>query len=71
MEIGFDLLAYHKWLLRLSGKDRITLAGLIFSDCMRDQNELAFELLELTGDTKYGDETFLKAADILINADKR
>ena len=71
MEEEFELLAYHKWLIRCSDKDRRTLAGLILKDVVDDQNEMAFELLALTGDEKYTEETFSKAADILLNADQR
>jgi hypothetical protein len=71
MEEEFILLAYHKWLLRISNKDRIALAGLIYRDCLYDQNQMAFELLERTGDDKFSDETFLKAADLLLRADAR
>jgi len=70
MEEKFELLAYHKWLLRESGKDRSTLVGLILSD-LSEQNPMAFELLEATGDRTYNADTIFKAADILLNADQR
>jgi hypothetical protein len=66
----FVLLAYHKFLLRESRKDRITLAGMILADAM-EQSPAAFDLLSETGDEKYTDETFLKAADLLIKADDK
>ena len=71
MENEFELLAYHKWCLRQSGKDRKTLAGILLSDMLQDQNPLVFDLLEMTGDIAYNQESFYKAADILLKADQR
>jgi hypothetical protein len=67
----FQLLAYHKWCIRQSGKDRKTLAGILFADIVQDQNPLVFDLLEMTGDEDYTQESFYKAADILLKADQR
>jgi hypothetical protein len=60
-----ELLAYHKWLIERSGGDIDVLALRIFLDA-RDQNPMAFELLELTGDKAYTRETFIKAAKIIL-----
>jgi hypothetical protein len=59
------LTAYHKWLIERSGGDIDVLALRIYFDA-RDQNQMAFELLELTGDKAYTRETFVKAAKMLI-----
>lgn len=59
------LLAYHKWLLRESNKDKEVLAALIYKDIL-DQNPMAFELLEITGDVAYDQQTFNKAANLLL-----
>jgi len=37
---------------------------------MEDQNPMAFDLLKETGDTNYSRRTLLKAADILLKAEK-
>jgi hypothetical protein len=63
------LTAYHHYLLRESKKDRRHLAVLLFMDVVEDRNPQAFELLESTGDIEYDEQTFLKAADILIITD--
>ncbi len=60
-----ELLAYHKALILKSAKDRRHLAVLLFMD-IAEQNPMAFDLLKLTGDKEYNENTFLKAADILI-----
>lgn len=60
-----ELLAYHKALLQTSAKDRRHLAVLIFMD-IAEQNPMAFDLLKLTEDKEYNENSFLKAADILI-----
>lgn len=60
-----QLTAYHKYLIERSGGDIDVLALRIFFDA-REQNQMAFELLELTGDKTYTRETFVKAAKILI-----
>lgn len=59
------LTAYHRYLLEKSAKDRRHLAVLLFMD-IADQNPMAFDLLKLTKDKEYNEESFLKAADILI-----
>lgn len=61
-----ELLAYHKALLLKSAKDRRHLAVLLYLDIVQDRNQMAFDLLKLTGDKEYNEESFLKAADILI-----
>jgi hypothetical protein len=61
-----ELLAYHKWLLETSAKDRRHLAVLLYLDIVQDRNPMAFDLLKLTGDKEYNENSFLKAADILI-----
>jgi hypothetical protein len=60
-----ELTAYHKWLLRYETRDRI--ANRIFIDC-GDGNEQAYDLLEATGDVEYTKDTFLKAADLILNS---
>ncbi len=60
-----ELLAYHKFLLEKSAKDRRHLAVLLFMD-IAEQNPMAFDLLEMTGDKEYKEQSFFKAADILI-----
>lgn len=60
-----ELLAYHKWLLQKSAKDRRHLAVLLFMD-IAEQNPMAFDLLKMTDHKEYDEETFLAAADILI-----
>jgi hypothetical protein len=60
-----QLTAYHRYLIERSGGDIDVLALRIFFDA-REQNQMAFELLELTGDKAYSRETFIKAAKILI-----
>ena len=57
-------IAYMNWLVR-AGKDRDTISKLIYQDILC-QGELAFGLLENTGDKNYTKETFLKAADMVI-----
>jgi hypothetical protein len=65
-----ELLAYHKWLLREANGSRENLAKLLLHDLMDDQNPMAFDLLEKTGDKSYNKHTLLKAADILLKAKK-
>jgi len=60
-----QLTAYHKSLIERSGGDIDVLALRLFLDA-REQNQMAFELLEMTGDEVYTRETFVKAAKILI-----
>ena len=65
------LTPYHKWTLRECRKDRTAIAHRLFADVVEDRNPLAYELLEMTGDTEYTKDTFFKAADILLEADQR
>jgi hypothetical protein len=65
-----ELIAYHKWLLRESKGDRERLAQLLLHDLMEDQNPMAFDLLEKTGEQSYNSHTLLKAADLLLKAEK-
>ena len=65
-----ELLAYHKWLLREAKGDREKLASILLRNIMEDQNPMAFDLLKKTGDTNYSRRTLLKAADILLKAEK-
>ena len=65
-----ELLAYHKWLLREAKEDREKLASILLKNIMEDQNPMAFDLLKETGDTNYSMRTLLKAADILLKAEK-
>jgi hypothetical protein len=68
--IIMELLAYHKWLLREAKGDREKLASILLKNIMEDQNPMAFDLLKETGDTNYSRRTLLKAADILLKAEK-
>jgi len=65
-----ELLAYHKWLLREAKGSRETLAQILLGHLMNDQNPMAFDLLAMTGDKEYSKHTLLKAADILLKAEK-
>jgi hypothetical protein len=47
-------------------EQRKILALAIHIDCVQ-HNLQAFDLIELTGDKKYNDQTFFKAADLLLN----
>ncbi len=61
-----ELLAYHKWLLQISKGDRDLLMVAIARDYFK-QNEMAFDLIELTGEKTYDHNTFYKAADLILN----
>ena len=63
-----QLTAYHQHLLSAGKCDRASMAALLFVDVVQDQNPMAFELLEMTGDKEYTQETFFKASDLLIIA---
>jgi hypothetical protein len=65
-----ELLAYHRWLLREADGSRERLAQLLLHDLMEDQNPMAFDLLAMTGDQNYSQHTLLKAADLLLKAEK-
>ena len=65
-----ELLAYHKRLLWEAKGDREKLASILLKNIMEDQNPMAFDLLKETGDTNYSRRTLLKAADILLKAEK-
>lgn len=65
-----ELLAYHKWLLREAKGSREKLAQILLGHLMNDQNPMAFDLLAMTGDKDYSKQTLLKAADILLKAEK-
>lgn len=67
---NMELLAYHKWLLQEAKGSKEKLAHQLLHDLMEDQNPLAFELLEKTGDGSYNNHTLLKAADLLLKAEK-
>lgn len=60
--------AFHKWLTRESQADRV-LAARILWNMAREYpayNNVAWDLLQQTGDEKYTNETFLRAADIAL-----
>jgi len=63
-----QLTAYHQHLLAAGKCDRSSIAALLLVAVAQDRNPMAFELLELTGDKEYTQETFFKAADLLIIA---
>ena len=63
-----ELTAYHKYLLHVTNADRASLAARLLVDVVQDQNPMAFELLEMTGDKEYTQQTFFSAADLLIIA---
>lgn len=44
------------------------IANQLYQDIYNDQNPQAFELLDLTGDTNYTKETFLKAAYLVTGS---
>jgi len=62
------LTAYHKYLLQVTNADRASLAAQLLVDVAQDRNPQAFELLEMTGDKEYTQQTFFSAADLLIIA---
>ncbi len=57
--------AFHKWLMRESDGNVVKLAGLIHNEIVNNQNPQAFELLDATGDVRYDEHTFVKAAKLL------
>ena len=65
-----ELLAYHRWLLYEASGSRERIAQLLLHDLMEDQNPMAFDLIALTGDDSYSNHTLLKAADLLLKAEK-
>lgn len=65
-----ELLAYHKWLLQEAQGSRERLAQILLHDLMEDQNPMTFDLLEKTEDKSYNNHTLLKAADLLLKAEK-
>jgi hypothetical protein len=60
-----ELLAYHKYLIERSNGDPDVIALRLFFDA-REQNQMAFELLEMTGDEAYTRDTFVKAAKLIL-----
>jgi len=54
---------------RSEGKQRKTCSNPL-GHLMNDQNPMAFDLLAMTGDSNYSQQTLLKAADILLKAEK-
>ena len=66
-----ELLAYHKYLLRLSEADRDILCAAIARDALMNNNKMAWDILKETGDKSYSPETFMKAADLLIELNNK
>lgn len=63
------LLAYHKFLLRNSGGEVDVLATMIYEDIL-EQSPAAFELIRHVSDGTITEETFIQAAELLINSNK-
>lgn len=59
------LLAYHKW-LKMQTTDKEKLSFVILNEVLNG-NEMAYDLLEETGDKTYNMDTFKKAADLILN----
>lgn len=64
----FILLAYHKYLLRCSGGEVDVLAQMILDETM-EQSDAAFELLRHITNDLPTEDTFIQAAELLINSD--
>lgn len=66
--------AYEKWVIQQGTKAaylnkkplKETIVQLLFRECKYNQNAMAFEILEQTGDKYFTDATFENAADILL-----
>ena len=58
--------AFNKWLLRESNGDRGVLVAMLKKEVVSNHNPQAFELLEQTGDKVYTQDTFVKAANLLL-----
>jgi hypothetical protein len=61
--------AYHGY-LKQNFLNREGIAQALLNDVMDHQNPQAFDLLKETGDEAYTKETFLKAADIVLELTK-
>jgi hypothetical protein len=63
------LLAYHKYLLRNSGGEVDVLAQMIYEDAL-EQSPAAFGLLGHVTKDAITEDTFIEAAELLINSNK-
>jgi len=66
-EIKFQITAYHRWLMQITGGNVFKLAFEIANQAVHDQNPQAQKLIELTGEP-YTVDTFHKAAQLLLTA---
>lgn len=57
--------AFHKWLMKVTGGDVVTLAELLTHEIINNQNPQAFDLLQATGDKNYTPQTFVKASELV------
>jgi hypothetical protein len=64
---NFQITAYHRWLMQITGGNPFKLAYEIANQAIYDKNPQAQKLMELTGDP-YTIETFHKAATMLLIA---
>ena len=60
--------AFHRFVWSINDGEREAVIEWLKKEIMGNQNPLVFELLEETGDTKYTNETFDKAYDVLQKA---
>lgn len=59
-------IAYMSYLFKEGKGERKTIANLLLKDIYFHRGELSFQIVEMTGDITYNRETFLKAADLII-----
>lgn len=59
--------AFHKYLVKETNGDALAIAEMLKQGVIENQNPQVFELLAATEDTEYLNETFLKAANIVLD----
>jgi hypothetical protein len=67
--------AYTNWLTKIAqellqedvGDERDIISHLLFQGCSQDNNPQSFEIVSEVGDNKWSQETFYKAADLVIS----
>ena len=64
-EMNTKPIAYMNWLAKAGNRDKEAVIKLLQKDIM-DQGELAYEIMELTGDDEFNKKSFAKAADIVL-----
>ena len=64
-EMNTKPIAYMNWLTKAGNRDKEEVIKLLQKDIM-DQGELAYEIMELTGDDEFNKKSFAKAADIVL-----